>query len=71
MIPAVITASAALVFVCCLLRQPFRSRRWSTESAYAGAHRRPRSQPPCPTLRHAIATAGTHGLGMIRESPAE
>lgn len=67
MIP-VITASAMLVFVCCLLRWAFRHRR-RTESAYTGSHRRASSQPPSPTLRHAIATAGTHGLGMIRESP--
>jgi len=67
---AVITASAALVFVCCLLRLAFRRRR-RTESAYAGSHRRAPSQPPSPTLRYAIATAGTHGLGMIRKSPGE
>lgn len=67
---AVITASAALVFVCCLLRMAIRRRR-RNESAYAGSHRRVPSQPPNPTLRHAIATAGTHGLGMIRKSPGE
>lgn len=67
---AVITASAALVFVCCLLRVAVRHRR-RTESVYAGAHRRARGQSPTRTLRHAIATAGTHGLGMIRESRGE
>jgi hypothetical protein len=67
---ALITATAALVFVCCLLRVAFRRQR-RTESAYAGSHRRQRNQPPCPTLRHAIATAGRHGLGMIRESRGE
>jgi hypothetical protein len=66
---ALITAGAALVLVICLLRMAIRRRR-STESAYAGSHRRAASQPPNPTLRRAIATAGTHGLGMIRKSPS-
>jgi hypothetical protein len=64
------TATAALVFVCCLLRLAFRRQR-GTESAYAGSHRRQRNQRPCPNLRHPIATAGRHGLGMIRKSPGE
>jgi len=67
---AVITASAALLLVCCLLRLAFR-HRGQTESAYTGSHRRAHSQPPNATLRHAIATAGRHGLGMIRESRGE
>lgn len=66
MIALVITASAALAFVCCLLRLAWR-RRQQTESAYAGSHRRAPRQPPNQVLRHAIATAGTHGLGMIRK----
>jgi hypothetical protein len=65
-----ITATAALVFVWCLLRLAFRRQR-ETESAYAGSHRRQRNQPPCPTLRHAIASAGRRGLGVIRKSPGE
>lgn len=65
---AVITASTALVFVCCLLCLALRRQR-RRESAYAGSHRRAPSQPPSPTLRYAIAAAGTHGLGMIRKSP--
>ncbi|MFD5089177.1 hypothetical protein ACFWMR_01155 [Amycolatopsis thailandensis] len=67
MIALVITASAALAFVCCLLRFAWR-RRQQTESAYAGSHRRAPRQPPNRVLRHAIATAGTHGLGMIRKT---
>lgn len=67
MIALVITASAALAFVCCLLRLAWR-RRQQTESAYAGSHRRAPRQPPNRVLRHAIATAGTHGLGMIRKT---
>ncbi|EHR48388.1 MULTISPECIES: hypothetical protein [Pseudonocardiaceae] len=66
MIAVVITASAALAFVCCLLRLAWRRRQ--TESAYAGSHRRAPRQPPNRVLRHAIATAGTHGLGMIRKT---
>ena len=62
---AVLTAAAALVFLCCLLRLAYR-RRQRLASAYTGSHRRSPDQPPSPTLRHAIATAGTHGLGMIR-----
>ncbi|OLT39774.1 hypothetical protein BJF85_25475 [Saccharomonospora sp. CUA-673] len=67
MIALVITAGAALAFVCCLLRLAWR-RRQQTESAYAGSHRRAPRQPPNRVLRHAIATAGTHGLGMIRKT---
>lgn len=67
MIALVITASAALAFVCCLLRFAWQ-RRQQTESAYAGSHRRAPRQPPNRVLRHAIATAGTHGLGMIRKT---
>ncbi|RBM17614.1 hypothetical protein DI005_21230 [Prauserella sp. PE36] len=67
MIALVLTASAALAFVCCLLRFAWR-RRQQTESAYAGSHRRAPRQPPNRVLRHAIATAGTHGLGMIRKT---
>ncbi|MBP2474837.1 H+/Cl- antiporter ClcA [Crossiella equi] len=67
MIALVLTASAALAFVCCLLRFAWR-RRQQTESAYAGSHRRAPHQPPNRILRHAIATAGTHGLGMIRKT---
>jgi hypothetical protein len=65
---ALITASSALVFLCCLLRLAFPRRRY--EPAYTGSHRRTPHQPPNPMLRHAIATAGTHGLGMIRKSPS-
>lgn len=68
MIALVITASAALAFVCCLLRFAWRRRQQQTESAYAGSHRRAPRQPPNRVLRHAIATAGTHGLGMIRKT---
>jgi hypothetical protein len=67
MIALLITAIAALAFVCCLLRLAWR-RRQQTESAYAGSHRRAPRQPPNRVLRHAIATAGTHGLGMIRKT---
>jgi hypothetical protein len=67
MIALLITASAALAFVCCLLRFAWR-RRQQTESAYSGSHRRAPRQPPNWVLRHAIATAGTHGLGMIRKT---
>lgn len=63
-----INASAALVFISCMLRLAIRRRR-ETDSAYAGSHRRPAGESPSPTLRYAIATAGTHGLGMIRKSP--
>ncbi|MFD5089836.1 hypothetical protein ACFWMR_04505 [Amycolatopsis thailandensis] len=67
MIPLGITASAALTFICCLLRMAWR-RRQRAESAYAGAHRRAPRQPPNRVLRYAIATAGTHGLGLIRKT---
>lgn len=67
MIALVLTASAALAFACCLLRLAWR-RRQQTESAYAGSHRRAPRQPPNRVLRHAIATAGTHWLGMIRKT---
>jgi hypothetical protein len=66
---AMMTA-AALVFVCCLLRWAFHHRQ-RLDSAYAGSHRRLPDQQPTATLRYAIATAGTHGLGMIRKSPSE
>lgn len=62
---AVITAIAALVFVCCLLGEALRRRR-RNEPAPARRHRRAWRQPPNPTLRHALATAGTHGLGMVK-----
>jgi hypothetical protein len=64
---AMITAATALVFVACLLCRAYR-RRQRLDSAYTGSHRRSPDQPPNPTLRHAMATAGTHGLGMIRKS---
>jgi hypothetical protein len=67
---ALITAGAALVLVICLLRMAIRRRR-NTESAYTGSHRRAVRQPPNSTLRHAIATVGTHGLGMIRKGPSQ
>jgi hypothetical protein len=63
----VITAAAALVFVSCLLHGAYR-RRQRLDSAYTGSHRRSPDQQPTPTLRYAMATAGTHGLGMIRKS---
>ncbi|MFD9963972.1 hypothetical protein [Amycolatopsis sp. NPDC058986] len=65
MSPLIITMIASLAFACCLLRWAIRRRRLQ-ESAYAGSHRRAPSQPPSSTLRYAIATAGTHGLGMRR-----
>lgn len=64
---AIMTAAAALVFVSCLLYGVYR-RRQRLDSAYTGSHRRSPDQPPNPTLRRAMATAGTHGLGMIRKS---
>lgn len=67
MIALLITASAALLFVVCLLRMAFQRRR-RMESAHVGSHRREASVPPSASLQHAIATAGTHGLGMIRKS---
>jgi hypothetical protein len=67
---ALITAIAALVLAGCLLRLAIRRRR-RTESAYTGFHRRAPSQPPNSTLRDAIASAGAHGLGMIRESSGQ
>ncbi|MBB5856383.1 hypothetical protein ACFQ05_26260 [Amycolatopsis umgeniensis] len=66
MILLIITASAALTFICCLLRMAWR-RRQQAESAYAGSHRRAPRQPPNRVLRYAIATAGTHGLGLLRK----
>lgn len=62
---AVITATAALVFVCCLLRAAIL--RWRSESIPTRRHRRAWRQPPTPTLQHALATAGTHGLGMVKK----
>ncbi len=62
-----VTALAALVFVILLLRTVFQRRR-RMESARVGTHRRESSEPPSASLQHAIATAGTHGLGMIRKS---
>jgi hypothetical protein len=63
----VVTAAAALVFVSCLLHGAYR-RRQRLDSAYPGSHRRSPDQPPTPTLQYAMATTGTHGLGMIRKS---
>ncbi len=61
-----IAATALLVVVSCLLYGAYRRQR--LDSAYAGSHRRSPGQPPNPTLRHAMDTAGTHGLGLIRKS---
>jgi hypothetical protein len=62
-----IAATALLVVASSLLYGAYR-RRQRLDSAYAGSHRRSPGQPPNPTLRHAMATAGTHGLGLIRKS---
>lgn len=60
-----ITASAAVVFMGCLLRLVIRRGR-RTESAYTGFHRGAPSQSPNSTSRY--APAGAHSLGMNRKS---
>lgn len=61
-----ITTTSAVAFVACLSVLAIR-RSQRIESSHAGSHRRQASQPPTAVLKRAIATAGTHGLGMIRK----
>jgi hypothetical protein len=62
----VMTIAAAAAFVCSLLRWAVQ-RRQRLATTHSGTHRRSSDQPPNAMLLHAIATVGTHGLGLTRK----
>ncbi|GAA3863323.1 hypothetical protein GCM10022243_32320 [Saccharothrix violaceirubra] len=70
----VLTTTMPLVFFGLLLRSPRPDAHKAGVgrhrlAARAGRHWREPKRPPTRALRRAVRTAGTHGLGLIRDDP--